>query len=705
MVSQYTFLAQILTNLNKTSRFLKFNLLFVNIFSILALSDAHAKEVPETLDAIQVTATRREELAQDIPVAVTIKTRAQLDKTPAQTVADLLHGEIGTFVQQTTPGQGVVIVRGLKGSEVLHLVDGFRLNNAFFRNAPNQYPALVDALAVEQVEVVRGPSSVLYGSDAMGGVVHMITREPKFEGSDWQTTGIWKSRYGSADSSTQNRLSLQTGREGLAMQFGSSYQDTQNLRVGGGDELPFTEFSARYSDFALSWQPHPEHGLQVKMQYARQPKTPRFDELVPGFGQTRPTSSEFLFKPQERYFGLLRYQNGAATLLYDGFDLTIGRQDIVDGRLNRDFGTLNRDTERSRSELGGVLMQFDKTHGDALWTYGFERFADEIASTRVRTNINSGATSVRAPRFPNGSTMGSKGAFIALDYYGIERLDIQAGLRHSRFSVKLPPVPGVGIGIDIAPKQTTGNLGLRYELTEHVNFVANIGRGFRAPNVFDLGAFGSRPGNRFNEPNGALEPEIIDSIDTGLKWSSERWQGEAYVFKSRYQDKITSLENGDRTPAGQIIVRNVNATQLDLYGIELMSRYQFNDKTQGYLSATLTRGTEKLALTEDNADRIPPLFGKLGLSYQISDAISVDGYSLYATRQDRLSARDLSDPRINPAGTAGWVSLNFRADWRLNDAIKLGFSAENIADKRYREHGTGLDEPGRNFGVSLDWGF
>ncbi len=664
-----------------------------------------AKDKTETLDAIQVTGTRREELSQDIPVAVTIKTRAQLDKTPAQTVADLLHGEIGTFVQQTTPGQGVVIVRGLKGSEVLHLVDGFRLNNAFFRNAPNQYPALVDALAVEQVEVVRGPSSVLYGSDAMGGVVHMITKEPKFEGSDWQTSGIWKSRYGSADSSTHNRLSLQTGREGLAMQLGSSYQDSQNLRVGGGDELPFTEFSARYSDFALSWQPHPEHGLQVKMQYARQPKTPRFDELVPGFGQSNPTSSEFLFKPQERYFGLLRYQNGAATALYDGFDLTLGRQDIVDGRLNRDFNSLNRDTERSRSELNGVLMQFDKSQGDALWTYGFERFADKIASTRVRTNINTGATSVRAPRFPDGSTMDSNGAFIALDYYGIERLDIQAGLRHSRFSVKLPPVPGVGIGIDIAPKQTTGNLGLRFTLTEQINLVANLGRGFRAPNVFDLGAFGARPGNRFNQPNGELEPEIIDSVDTGVKWSGERWQGEAYVFKSRYQDKITSLESGERTPAGQIIVRNVNATQLDLYGIELASRYQFNEKTQGYLSATLTRGTEQLALSEDNADRIPPLFGKLGLSHQISDAISIDGYSLYATRQDRLSARDLSDPRINPNGTAGWVSLNFRADWRLNNSIKLGFSAENIADKRYREHGTGLDEPGRNFGVSLDWGF
>ena len=121
------------------------------------------------LDTVQVTATKRPESTLHIPAATTIVGGARLRETAQQTPMDALHGEDGTFVQQTTPGQGVVIVRGLKGSEVLHLVDGFRLNNAIFRNAPNQYIALVDGQSLDRIEVVRGPSSTRAQSSCRRG--------------------------------------------------------------------------------------------------------------------------------------------------------------------------------------------------------------------------------------------------------------------------------------------------------------------------------------------------------------------------------------------------------------------------------------------------------------------------------------------------------------------------------------------------------
>ena len=128
----------------------------------------------EVMETIQVTATRRPESTFEVPVATTVVTRDALHGAPLQTVMDALRGTPGAFVQQTTPGQGVIILRGLKGSEILHVVDGFRLNNAIFRNAPSQYVALVDAQSLERIEVARGPMSSLYGSDAMGGVVQML---------------------------------------------------------------------------------------------------------------------------------------------------------------------------------------------------------------------------------------------------------------------------------------------------------------------------------------------------------------------------------------------------------------------------------------------------------------------------------------------------------------------------------------------------
>ncbi|MGB7903451.1 MAG: TonB-dependent receptor plug domain-containing protein, partial [Steroidobacteraceae bacterium] len=207
--------------------------------SLLPLVPAHSAEALET---IQVTATRRAESTFDVPVATDVIGRDEIRAAAPQTVMEALRGQPGAYVQQTTPGQGIVILRGLKGSEVLHVVDGFRLNNAIFRNAPNQYVALVDSQSLSRIEAVRGPMSALYGSDAMGGVVQMLTLEPRFAGSEWQARGLLRSMYGSADDSTLSRAEGALGHERLVVSGGATYQDVNERRVGGGEELPYTRF-------------------------------------------------------------------------------------------------------------------------------------------------------------------------------------------------------------------------------------------------------------------------------------------------------------------------------------------------------------------------------------------------------------------------------------------------------------------------------
>lgn len=672
-------------------------------FQNTSFAQANQDKEAKTLDSIQVTATRRAENAQDVPQAVTVVNEAELRKRSGQTNADLLHGDVGTFVQQTTPGQAVVIVRGLKGSEVLHMVDGFRLNNAFFRNAPNQYPALIDPLMIEQIEVVRGPSSVLYGSDAMGGVVHMLSPQVQYHGN-WENSGRLRSRYNSADSSTLSRVEYAGGSERFGIRLGSTYQDVNLLRVGDDRVLPFTGYTARFSDAKFGFKPADGHELTLSVQYSKQPRTPRYDELVPGFGQTVPTSADFLFRPQERHFAQLKYAFDVSNSAFDRGWISIGRQKIVDDRLNRDFGTLNRDIEQNSSELLGLTAQFEKTVGTHYLTYGVDRYDDEILSARQRINVNTGALSTRPSRFPNGSTMDSLGVFIADDWQVNEQLDVNMGLRYNRFDIDLPPVIN-NTGVKLDPSRVTGNLGFNFAVHEGLSVVGNYGRGFRAPNVFDLGTFGTRPGNRFNIPNGDLKPETVDTVDVGLKWQNERWQGEVLVYKSRFQDKITSVETGERNASNQIIVQSRNATRLDIHGIEAGVRWNNGDAWSAYGSATLTRGTEQFAGAEYDADRIPPVFGRLGADYQLNAQWNFSAYSFFATRQDRLSPRDLIDPRINPNGTAGYATANLAATWQLSEQFDLRLSAENIADRRYREHGTGIDEAGRSYGVAIDWRF
>src|SRR5690554_6669794 len=147
------------------------------------------EQTSEQLAPIQVTASRLATNTNDSERAVTVVTRADIHNKPNALLPDLLRNETGVYIQQTTPGQGIPIIRGLKGSQNLHLVDGMRVNTAFFRNSPNQYFALIDPFMTEQIEVVRGPGSVLYGGDALGGVVNVITHTPDFTGSHWQTEG------------------------------------------------------------------------------------------------------------------------------------------------------------------------------------------------------------------------------------------------------------------------------------------------------------------------------------------------------------------------------------------------------------------------------------------------------------------------------------------------------------------------------------
>ena len=137
----------------------------------------------DQLEHVQVTATRTRERDFDISAAVTGIDEEEMLKLAPDVISEMLRGQPGTFFQQTTPGQGIPIIRGLKGSQILHLVDGMRLNNAFFRSAPNQYLGLVDSFAVRRMEVVRGAQGTLYGADAMGGVVNIMTPEP------WITAG------------------------------------------------------------------------------------------------------------------------------------------------------------------------------------------------------------------------------------------------------------------------------------------------------------------------------------------------------------------------------------------------------------------------------------------------------------------------------------------------------------------------------------
>lgn len=150
------------------------------------------------------------------------------------------------------------------------------------------------------------------------------------------------------------------------------------------------------------------------------------------------------------------------------------------------------------------------------------------------------------------------------------------------------------------------------------------------------------------------------------------------------------------------MVQNQNVNKVRLYGSEFGARFRPNDRLQFDASLNYTYGEETF---DDGsvlpADRIPPLNGRVGIHYDVLPTVWLETYSRFASGQNRLSGRDRVDPRINPQGTAGWATLNLRAGWQPSRHWSLQVDLENLLDKNYREHGSGIDATGINFMASV----
>ncbi len=644
----------------------------------------------EPLDEITVLATRRPATVGEVSAAVT--TVDAEDVMSHKLITDALASQVGVNLQQTTPGQGAVIIRGLKGSAVLHLVDGMRLSNAIFRTAPTPWFALVPASSVKRLEIVRGTPASLYGSEAVGGVVQSVSRLPEFDSDEVGYAGDVFAGFDSAELQKSLRATLDVGTRHLAASFSAEYLETGDRRVGGGDRIAPSAYESKALRAVVRGVSSTERSWLLDLHFLEQPATPRIDELVAGFGQTEPSSSEFLFAPNQRLFAHFQHDHITAS----GIDWKIDAawQRIVDDRLTRDFGASERRFENNSSDLYGLTVSASGETATLWWITGIDIYHDEVRSSRFGQDINDGSIVELAARFPDGSTVSQAGLFGNVQWRAADRHMVNAGVRYTDVRIDLPD------GTTITPGRLSGDLGWVYDLTDTWQLLANIGAGFRAPNIADLGTLGSRPGNRFNIPNTSLDSERVTHGDLGLRRQADRWQFELSLFSLRYTDRIVSVSTGDVTPDGREVVQSVNAASSSIHGIEAGLSANLTDRVSLTAILNYTYGEQQVADESEPADRVPPLNSRIVLDYAPGEYWSVETWLVAAAGQDRLSARDVSDVRIDPLGTPGWAILGAGANWANADwQVTLG--VDNLFDRQYRVHGSGIDAPGRNVYMTL----
>ena len=659
--------------------------------AVAAALPATATADADAVDEITVVATRRPVGIDEVSAPVATVDR---DTVIAQKLTtDALRDLAGVSLQQTTPGQGAAIVRGLKGSAVLHLVDGMRLSNAMFRSAPTPWFALVPATSVERLEVVRGTPASLYGSEAVGGVVQSVSRLPDFDSSEIDSAGDVSASFDTAELQKSVRATLDVGTRQLSSSVSAEYLSTGDRRVGGGERIGPSGYVSKGLRAVVRGRPGDGRSWFVDLHFLEQPETPRVDELVAGYGQTEPASSEFLFAPNQRWFAHVQHEQLADSGI--NWKVDAAWQRIVDDRTNRNFEATDRRLEENRSDLYGLTLNASSDKGLVSWIGGIDLYHDEVRSTRRSVDITDGSMSVLAPRFPDGSTILQAGLFGNLNWRIADRHSLSAGLRFSDVKIELPD------GTTIDPSRLSGDVGWIFDLTETWQAVANVGSGFRAPNIADLGTLGERPGNRFNVPNASLSAETVTHGDVGVRHYSERWRFELMVFALRYADRIVSVATGDVSPDGRDIVQSVNAASSSIHGIETGFDAELSDRLSLKVMLNYARGEQRVGSAVEAADRVPPLNGHLLFTYKPGDRWQFAAWLRAAARQDRLSDRDADDPRIDPDGTAGWASLGASAAWLSDDGWQVIVSADNLADKQYRIHGSGIDAPGRNLSATI----
>ena len=555
-------------------------------------------------------------------------------------------------------------------------------------------------------EVVRGSQGSLYGADAMGGVLNIITPEPNYDSEAWQQEGRLYGSYDSVDDGWILSARTQGGKQGWGFAGGASYQDHSSRKSGDGEKLIPSAYKSKAADLKFVFDTGDRSSLMLAGQIMEQPSTPRYDELVPGYGQTEPSSGQFLFAPNRRSFIHARYRLEGQSALFDQFEAHAARQVIADDRLTQEHGSPVVVTEQNSSTLDGVTLQFNSSLSSGMQlVWGTEYYTDAVDSSRFTQIEDSHASEEVNSRFPDGSSMDSAAVYLSGEWLTSENFDLNAGLRYSWFDISLP-ADDFHDSLTLTPSDLTGDIHAVYELNPEIKLVANLGRGFRPPNIFDLATLGPRPGNRFNVANTKLDPETVWSYDLGLKVETDNVEFEIFAFYLNYSDKITSVLTGEVTPDGRDIVRSENLNKVEIYGIEAGAYWSVTDDLNTFAVFNYTRGEEQNHLGPVfPADRIPPVNGKLGLEYFFAGDWHIEPYLLFAGRQDRLSPRDAKDPRINPMGTAGWGTLNLLLNWQATASMQFGLRLENIADKAYREHASGIDAPGRNVGIWLNYSF
>jgi outer membrane receptor protein involved in Fe transport len=690
------------------------------LFALIAVQEP---VLPETV----VVAPRAETSLERPPAVVTVVSGEELRATGERSLPRALGKTSNVWIQETNLGGGAPVVNGLLGNRVLIVVDGVRLNDSTTRSGPNQSLNSIDPRTVDRIEVVRGPASLLYGSDAMGGAILIWTRRRaplSLSGDERTWRGALDLDYGTAATGGRLTGTVSHATENQGWIAVGSAQDYDDLRAGGGETQGFTGYSG--GTVFGSWEAAlgDRRSLRVVARRTRDEDVPRTDKLTPGFGQTMPTHQLWAYELQDRWSTLLSYADETGSGFADRMEARLSFRHYTEERRLQRTGGVTRTFERDETDTVGLSVDWQRAVGENhLLTWGFDVDHDTVDSLGIDTDTTTGLSTSVDGAFADDAQYLSSGLFVRDEIFAFEPWTVTAGARVSYydFSFENFPVNGGGREDGSFGALTTAVSGTR-PVAERTNLTVTLAQAFRAPNLDDLANNGNfAGGTEFANPN--LEPEESLTAQISLDTRREDWGGYAGVFFTYIDDLIgrTLLNAGAPPPGDETYLRD-NVGSADLVGIDA----GYDRKLGGADSpltasalATLTWGMQH----GENVDpddptvesvpfqRIPPIHGVLALRWEEPRPRRWLGWwevsLVWALDQERLHPQDESDPRIDPGGSDGWavVDVDVGGPISADGSSTWTLGVHNLFDTNYRVHASGFDAPGLQAVLGLQLSF
>jgi hemoglobin/transferrin/lactoferrin receptor protein len=764
-----------IVSINNLSTVLLLMLSFI-IQGLCAQEKKDSSEQLKEMDEIIVSGSKFAEKKKNIVQKIYNITSAQIRNANTQNLGDLLINTGNLFVQKSQQGGSSPVIRGFEASRILLVVDGIRMNNAIYRSGHLQNAITVDQNMLSSIEVLQGPASTLFGSDALGGAIHMMTRQPQLstDKSKKNIKGSAFSRFSSANNEKTIHADINIGWKKIGLLSSITLSDFGDTKMGSNDKKGFELFGTRpfyiepyngsagdtilknsndriqkFSGYTqvdllqkILFKPSENSSHTINIQHSTSSNIPRYDRLQ-DIKNGKLRFASWYYGPQNRSLFAYNLQLKNQSGFFGEYNSTISYQFIQESRFTREYKRYEQfDKRLEEIGVGGFTLDARRKMINDELTAGIDVQTNNLISTASRTNLITKDVSKLDTRYPDGyNSMYNTAIFIQhIHKFKNEKWILNDGIRFQYTDLSSTINDNSFFNLPVTKvrqknSSLTGNLGFAYSPSKKTRINLGYSSGFRAPNIDDLSkVFESSTSLRqVVIPNADLKPEYTGTFEIGLNQTIlENIQVEASTYYTNFTNAIVKAPfrlNGEDS----ILYNNVksqvlasqNVNRAFIYGANLMINAKIHES---WLFSSTINFTKGRFITDENKnssiyqlqpsglysivlskvrtkplDHIPPVFGKISLSYKKKEA-ELELFMLFNgwKRLDQYNADGEDNAQYaTKLGTPAWQTINVKSSFKLNKLLRLQAGIENIFDLNYRYFASGFSAPGRNFILSL----